>query len=58
MSFDFVPGREGMGPGGPSGLQISPRRNPALPNSPLLDRIFFVFLAVTDLDDFVTIRLD
>jgi hypothetical protein len=41
-----------------SGLQKRSRRNSAPVDSPLLDRIRLVFLAVTDLDGLITFRLD
>jgi hypothetical protein len=47
-----------MGSGGPSGLQKRPWGKSILTIFPLLDRILLIFLAFTNLDGFITIRLD
>jgi hypothetical protein len=54
---NFYP-REGEASGDASGLQKRYRRNSAPVDSPLLERIQLVFLAFTDLDGFITFRLD
>jgi hypothetical protein len=50
--------REGQGPDGPSGFQKRSRRKSAPTDSPLLERIQLLFLAVTDFDGLITFRLD
>jgi hypothetical protein len=55
---NITPPREGEGSGDPSGLQKRSRRKSAPVDSPLLDGIRLVFLAVTYLDGFITFRLD
>jgi len=42
----------------PTVLQKRFRQKRGRPNSPLLDRIWLVFLAFTDLDGFITFTLD
>jgi len=57
-AISSLPPREGEASGDASGLQKRFRQNSVPADSPLLECIFFVFLAFTDLDGLITFRLD